>query len=200
MARQRTYQLGIDVGGTFTDIVLFDGEKTGFTYAKTATTPEDPSIGVINGLKKVGSDFACIERFVHASTFAVNLILERKGPKIGLITTKGCRDVLELMREVKREIYDFQCDKPQHFIPRSLRVGVSERIDSEGKIVEPLNCDEAVRAVKYLKEQGVQAIAVCFPLCFLNPDNEEMMRDIERKTHTEDEITLSNELLPEIRQ
>lgn len=199
-SQQGSYQLGIDVGGTFTDIVLFNEDKGTFTCVKTATTPQDPSVGLMNGLNKTGISFESIRRFVHASTFAVNLILERKGPKIGLVTTKGFRDVLELMREAKEEIYDFQCDKPQHLISRSLRVEVSERLDFQGKVIEPFNEKEAVEAVVYLKKREVEAIAVCFLFSFLDPTHELKMKHIIAQVYPGIEVTLSHEVLPEIRE
>ena len=149
------YQLGIDVGGTFTDLVSYDEESGNLICRKVPSTYPDPSGGVRNALIRSKVAFEEISRFVHATTFAINMILQRQGTKTGLITTKGFRDVLELMREAKEDIYDFQWDKPVHLIPRHLRLEVTERVNYAGKVIQPLNCNEVKEATALLKENHV---------------------------------------------
>src|SRR5215218_8402048 len=139
------YIIGVDVGGTFTDLVAADRDGT-ITFTKSPSTPEDQSIGVIEGLRRLGerlslslSDLlARTERIVHGTTVATNALLERKGARIGLLTTAGHRDVIEMREGLKPERYDLRLPAPEPLVPRHLRLGVAERLRPDGSVETPL--------------------------------------------------------------
>ena len=138
-----TFGLGIDIGGTFTDVVLFDGKTSQQFNHKQLTTPTDPTVGVIDGiahlLRSTGIEPSSITRVVHATTLFTNALIERKGVVTGLITTRGFRDVLEIGRERKYELYDLNIQKPQPLVPRNLRAEADERIAADGSVVRELD-------------------------------------------------------------
>ena len=131
--KHMSFQLGIDIGGTFTDVVLLDEKNEKLTFGKTLTTYGDPTDGIVSGIQQVLSDNHVsgkdIRRVLHGTTLVTNAIIERKGAKTGLITTKGFEDVLEIGRELRYDIYDLNITMPKPLVPRNLRVGVSERVD-----------------------------------------------------------------------
>ncbi|MEM3120240.1 MAG: hydantoinase/oxoprolinase N-terminal domain-containing protein, partial [Nitrososphaerota archaeon] len=121
------YRIGIDIGGAFTDLVGYDDETGEFIWVKDETTPQDPSIGVVNTISKSKIDFSKVLSIIHGQTLVINTIIERKGARVGLLTTKGFRDVLELQRSNRRDMYNFRYQKPDPIIPRYLRIEVEER-------------------------------------------------------------------------
>src|SRR5207302_3793200 len=142
----RRYRVGIDVGGTFTDLVLVD--RRGFLpVAKCASTPPDPSVGLIDGLSllatELGTDLhgllAETDRIVHGTTVATNALLERKGARVGLLTTEGHRDVIEMREGLKDDRYNLRMPPPEQLVPRPLRLGVRERVRADGRIETPLD-------------------------------------------------------------
>lgn len=194
------YQLGVDVGGTFTDLVLFDEEKGEFICTKAPSTYPDPSIGILEALRKSRVPLKEVSRFAHATTFGINLVVQRKGVKVGLITTKGFRDVLEIMRESKGDIYDFRWRKPKPLVPRHLRMEVPERLNFRGEVIEPLDEAEVEKATAYLRERGVEGIAIVFLYSFMNPVHEKRARDVVKACYPEAYVSVSHEILPEIRE
>ncbi len=201
-------RIGIDVGGTFTDMVLVDDARGKVYYTKTSTTPRDLAQGVINGIDKIlsisGAKLEEIDYIVgaHGSTIGTNALIERKGAKVGLITTRGFRDVLEIGR-VQRPpegLYDFNVDNPLPLVPRYLRQGVTERVDRDGKVIVPLNESEVEEAVRFFKAEGVEAIAICFLFSFLNPSHERRAAEICKAIYPEALVSLSSELAPEFRE
>src|SRR6202046_3961070 len=140
------YRIGIDVGGTFTDLVAID-ERGGATLAKVPSTPQDPSIGVIHGLPPLAAKFGLdrgslldrTERIVHGTTVATNALLELKGARTGLLTTEGHRDVIEMREGLKDDRYNLRVPPPQQLVPRALRFGVTERMRADGRIETPLD-------------------------------------------------------------
>ena len=148
-----TQIVGVDVGGTFTDLVLFDTETESVRISKVPSTPENQSFGVMSALESVSVSLESLDTLIHGTTVTTNALLERKVSRVGLITTKGFRDVLELGRRTRPKPYgmtgSFEC-----IIPRELRVEVGERVDCEGEIVEKLNEDDVNNAVKFLLESG----------------------------------------------
>ena len=201
------YRIGIDVGGTFTDFLLVDENGDAQVY-KSLTTPEDPSNGLLNGLKMMAenNNFATTQDFlknvsiiVHGTTITTNAVLTRTGSKTGFITTKGFRDPLVLRRGVKKHQYDFQVAPPPPIVPRHLIQVVEERVNCEGEIVNPLVEEDVYAAIKELKKNNVEAVGVTFLFSFLNPVHEKRVGEILRKEMPEAYISLSHETIPQVR-
>jgi len=200
-------KIGIDVGGTFTDLVYTD-EKGALHVVKTPSTPGNQAAGVIAGLGKMADaehmSLADLlnktEVIVHGSTVATNTMLEFNGAKTGLITTRGFRDDIELRRGHKERMFDPRYPAPVPIALRRHRLTVNERIDREGKILVPLDEDEAVAQVRKLKDYGIESIAVCMLFGFLNPVHEKKIAEIIKREHPEAFISLSHEVLPQIRE
>ena len=159
------FALGIDIGGTFTDVVALDLKSGRYETAKVLTTPENPQIGATNGvdkiLKKIG-DPKQIKRLIHATTLFSNALIERKGAKTGLITTMGFKDTLQLGRERKYDIYDLFLTYPSPLVPKDLRYEVTERIGSNGEILTPLDEKGLLKSAEELQSKGVTSIAISF--------------------------------------
>lgn len=199
-------RLGIDVGGTFTDVVMIDDATGSIYYTKTLTTPSDLAMGVLTGIEKilhhVGTDMENVEYISHGTTIGTNTLIERKGAKVGLITTKGFRDVLEIARIERPDegLYDMMVDLPDPLVPRYLRVEVDERIGADGNIVQPLDVPSVIRAGELFKAVGVEAIAVCLLFSFCNPEHESEVRKILQEVYPGVPISLSSEIAPEFRE
>ena len=194
------YEVGIDIGGTFTDFILYDKKTGDFRIAKTLTTPEDRSTGVINAVRKVGVELSDVDYFVHGTTAAVNAIVERKGAKAALITTKGFEDVLELMRGDREHHYDLQWRKPRPLIPRYLRFGVEERVNYRGEILKPVDTSSLEEVIEILEKEKVESLAICTLHSFMNDENEKKIKSFLESRLPGVDFTLSSELLPEIRE
>ena len=198
-------RIGVDVGGTFTDVILID-DNDQIHYTKTLTTPENPADGVLNGVAKILKTAECpaekIDHIVHGTTIGTNTLIERKGAKTGLLTTQGFRDVLEIGR-IQRPpegLYDFNVDNPAPLVPRYLRLDVEERIGAEGEVVVPLNEESALAAIEKLKAERVESVAVCYIFSFLHPQHEERTRELLTENFPEAEISLSYQVAPEFRE
>lgn len=200
------YKLGIDVGGTFTDFILIS-QSGEMSVHKTLSTPEDPSIGVISGIHDLAEIIELsleefvqrIETIVHGTTVATNALLTLKGAKTALITTRGVRDALEMRRGIREEHYNNHYRNVIPLIPRYLRLTVNERIDSKGNILSELDESELVPIVEFLKEEGVEAVAVCFMNAFKNSIHEEKTAQFLKHRLPSCFITASTEVLPSIR-
>ncbi len=201
------YKIGIDVGGTFTDLVYTDGAES-IGVLKTPTTPENQAIGVLSGLRKIASTEGLgLEEFlkrteliVHGTTVATNTMLEFNGARTGLIATKGFRDDIEIRRGFKERIFNPRHPAPTPIARRRHRLTVNERIDREGKVLVPLDEAEVAQAVRKLKQADVESIAVCLFFGFLNPAHEKKIAEIIRREHPDAFISLSHEVLPQIRE
>ena len=173
------YRIGIDVGGTFTDLVAID-DRGRITTAKSASTPRDQSIGVLQGLEllaaTLGIDRSTLlgstERIVHGTTVATNALLERKGAKLGLLTTEGHRDVLEMHEGLKDDRYALRQPAPDPLVPRHLRLPVRERVRADGTATMPLERGSLSRAIRALSAEQVEAVAVCYLHAYRSPDHE----------------------------
>jgi N-methylhydantoinase A len=199
------FALGIDIGGTFTDIVLLGLDEPMVAPHKELTTHDDPSEGVMRGvdvvLERTGVEPGQIDRIVHATTLFTNALIERRGALTGLITTEGFADTLEMGRENKYDLYDVRVHRPAPIVPRHLRIGVPERIGPEGHVSKPLDEDAAARAVERLLSEGVGSIAISFLHAYANPAHEQAVAAIARDIGGPDlAITLSSEVAPEIRE
>ncbi|CQR56530.1 hydantoinase/oxoprolinase family protein [Paenibacillus riograndensis] len=205
-AENNSWMLGIDVGGTFTDLAALD-ERGNITATKTPSTP-DPSDGVIQGIEKLSRqlnismlDFLTrCSLLVHGTTVATNTILEYNGAKVGLITTEGFRDEIEFRRAYKESVFSPRLPAPYPIVPRRLRIGVPERVGAQGQTIIPLD-EAAVReAIRFFKEEKVEAIAVSFLFSFLDPAHEQKVKQIAQEEAPDIFVTLSSEVLPQIRE
>jgi N-methylhydantoinase A len=198
-----SYRVGVDVGGTFTDIVLLGSDGTIHTK-KISSSIENYAQAIVDGLTEVfretGLAGSAIEEIRHGTTVASNAILEHKGAKTGLITTKGFRDVLEIRTLRMPRMYDIGWTKPAPLVERYLRQVVDERIDAQGVVDRPLSQDEAERAVDALLAEKIEAIAVCLLHSFVNPAHELLIRDVIRKKAPSLPCSISCEVLPEIKE
>lgn len=192
--------IGVDVGGTFTDIVLFDEEKGTLEALKTASTILNQSIGVINGIQKIKADVSQLKRIVHGMTVATNAILEWKVAKTGLITTQGFRDSIDIGKTNRTVVYDMRYVKPSPLIPRSLRMEVRERIYHDGTILLPLDEEELRTKFKGLLDQGIESLAICFLHSYRNPEHERRAREVVREIAPNFYISLSSDVVPEYRE
>src|ERR1700753_3987871 len=163
-------QVGVDIGGTFTDLVGYrEGE---LLLAKTLTTPSNPTQGVATALELAGTKLRELDEFLHGSTMAINTVLERKGSATALITTEGFRDVYEIGRGNRPDAFDIHFQRPQPLIPRHLRFEVRERLNAKGDVLMQLD-EDAVRALgAQLVEQGIESVAICFLHAYANPRHE----------------------------
>ena len=195
-------QIAVDIGGTFTDLVLEDGSRR--LTRKVLTTPTAPEEGVMTGLglllKESGRSLSDVSVFVHGTTLATNAILERKGAKTALIATDGFRDVLEIAYESRYDQYDISIEKPVSLVPRHLRLTVPERCDAQGGVRIPLDEQAVAALIPALKEAGVGAVAVSFMHAYANGDHERRVREILLAAMPDMSVSLSSEVCPEIRE
>lgn len=193
--------LGIDIGGTFTDIVVSNAGR--FRLFKVPSTPRDPAVGVIEALSDLIYQGVFIpdqvEQIRHGSTVATNALLERKWAKTALLTTRGFRDVLEIGRQNRPKLYDLSFEQPTPVVARDLRFEVSERVDANGSIIEPLVEEDVQRTIPLLREQGVDTAAVVFLFSYLDPTHERAVRDIITSA-LKIPVTISSDIFPEFRE
>lgn len=198
------FLVGSDVGGTFTDTIILDEQSGQLMIGKVLTTPEDPSEGVLLGLKILTQEQkispAEIKHLIHGTTLVTNAMIERRGAKTALITTKGFRDTLEARREKRPDLFDIFVVSPEPLVPRHLRREVLERMDEAGTIVIPLDRADAESVVKELMAEGVEAIAVCLLHSFRNPAHERMMQSVIAQIAPELYASLSVDVVPKIRE
>ena len=200
--------IGVDVGGTFTDLVFADTDTKQTSIRKVATTPDDPSEGVIRGISLLceaeGTDAADIDHVYHGTTIATNAVLEYKGATTGVVTTKGYRDILHIGRHQRPQHYSIMQEIPWQDRPlarRRHRKVVTERlIPPNGDVLEPLNEDEVREAARELKKEGVESIAICMLFSYLNPAHEERAREIVEEEYPEAFVTTSASVSPQFRE
>ena len=197
-------RVGVDTGGTFTDLVAFNEDDGSLLVHKVSSTPDDPGRAILQGLdgllERAGATMTDISYFAHGTTVGTNALLTGNGVTTGLITTRGFRDLLELGRGRRPEMYDPQADKPAPFVPRDLRLEVTERVRYDGSVETALDEDEVREAVRTLKDRGVESIAVCFLYSFLVPDHERRVGEIIAEEFPGAHISLSCDVLPEFRE
>jgi N-methylhydantoinase A len=198
------YRLGCDIGGTFTDFVLLNDRTGDISINKCLTTPRDPSDAVEQGIReleeKVPGYVEDLDEVIHGTTLVINSIIERKGARTGLITTKGFRDVLELGREIRYAPYDIFAEFPKPLIPRRFRSELNERIRSDGTILKPLDPEETERVVRQMIGMGVESIAVCLINSFENPVHEWAVKEVIERQAPGLSVSISYEVLPQIRE
>ena len=201
------FKIGIDVGGTFTDFVVA-GQGGQPRFFKTQSTPDDPSIGVMAGLREAAA--ACelsleqllgdTDLVIHGSTVATNTLVERKGATVGLITTDGFRDLLEMREGLKEDRYNLRMQPVEPLAARYLRVGVPERVRASGRVEQPLDEAALVESLEYLVREGAEALAVCFLFSYLNPSHERQAWEIIRRRFPAMYTSLSHEVIPQIKE
>jgi N-methylhydantoinase A len=198
------FRIGIDVGGTFTDYTLLDERSGSVSFHKVASTPQDPSQAIQQGiadlLRMHNIAPASVGHVGHGTTVATNLIIERRGALTGLITTRGFRDVLELARQVRPHLYDYAVTKPPVLARREHRLEVNERCNAQGDVLQPLAETEVESAARSLQASGIRAVAVCFLHAYRNPDHERRARAVIERLMPEAYISISSEVLPEFRE
>ena len=192
-------RLGIDTGGTFTDVVVFDPTSGQMTSFKVPSTPENPAQAVLDAVRRVESENPERHLWVtHGSTVATNALLERKGAKTALITTRGFRDVLEIGRQHREGLYDLAPQKPTPLIPRELRLEVDERVNAEGARLSALQAESIQTLIAALRAEQVESVAVCLLFSFLAPDHEQIIAQTLREVGFL--VSVSHEIIPEYRE
>ena len=200
--RRAAARLSVDIGGTFTDIVLeAEGHRT---TAKVLTTPAAPEEGVINGveaaLAEAGLNASALSLVLHGTTLATNAILERKGAKTAFVTTEGFRDVLEIGYESRYDQYDIMIEKPAPLVPRKLRLPVAERVDLTGQVLKPLDEGMVEALVPELEAAEIESVAIGYMHAYANPDHERRTRDLLAAWLPDMSFSISSEVCPEIRE
>jgi N-methylhydantoinase A len=191
------FAIGVDIGGTFTDIVAVDANGS-VTVAKTRSTPPDYSRGVLDGLGKIGVAGSEIGRFVHGTTAALNAILMKSGAPTGLLTTAGFRDVLEIRRGDREQLFDYWWRPPPPLVPRNNRLTARERVGFDGTVIEPLHEEDVYAAVERFRARGLDSVAICFLNSFVNPDHERRAKELVEDAWPEAYVCASVDILPEI--
>ncbi len=198
------HSLSIDIGGTFTDFTLHNVETGELSVHKVLTDPEDPARALIRGVREILADSGTppesLRLVVHSTTLATNAIIERKGAKTALLTTRGFRDVLELGREQIYDMHDLHARYPDPIVPRSLRAEVPERIDRDGRVLQELDLETSARVLDGLVEQGIEAVAVSLLHSYNNPVNENALKEQIEKRHPDISLSLSSEVAPVINE
>ncbi len=198
------YRLGIDTGGTFTDLCLFDESSGTFTVAKVSSTPKDPSEAVVAGIRKLLDKRQIapgqIRFLIHGTTVATNALLEGKGAPTALITTKGFEDMLLIGRQSRPKLYDFWATLPRPIVPRSLCFGISERVLHTGEILKALDEEQTREVISGIKDRNIAAIAVSLINSYANPEHEHRIKEQIEILHPDAFITVSSDILPEFRE
>ena len=199
-----TWRVGVDSGGTFTDVCLFDETSGRIEVWKVASTPDDPSRaiaqGVEEGMRRVGGVPGDVVYFGHGTTVATNALIQHRGVPTGLVTTAGFRDLLEIGRQKRPDLYDLQVDKPPVLVARDLRLEVPERVRHDGTVETRLDEIAVREAARALKRAGVASVAVCFLYAFVRPEHERAARRILAEEFPEAFLSVSHEVAPEFRE
>jgi len=197
-------RIGIDVGGTFTDFVLVDERRDLIYTGKRLTTAGDPSVAIADGVRRLLAEATTaigeLHSVVHGTTLVANTIIERTGARVGLITTRGFRDALEMGREIRYDLYDLFATPAPPLVPRALRREVGERVDARGEVLLPFDAAEFRRAVRELRADGVDAIAVSFVHAYANAEHERRAREILAEDAPALPVSVSSDVAPEIRE
>src|SRR6195256_4762918 len=198
-----SFRAGVDIGGTFTDIVLLGDDGERFTK-KVSSTVDDYARAIVDGLAallgEIGAEASGIVELLHGTTVASNAILEHKGARTGLITTKGFRDVLEIRNLRMPRLYDMSWTKPPPLVERRLRTEIDERVNAQGGVDRPLDEASVARAVHFLVGEGVEAIAICLLHSYLNPAHELRVKEIVTRLAPNITLCVSAEVLPVINE
>lgn len=201
--RMGKHRIAIDVGGTFTDLVVSNADGSARTL-KLLSTPDDYSRAITDGLGRLfdggATDPKGVVSLVHAFTVATNALLTGKGTKVALIITRGFRDVLEIARLRMPQLYNMDWDKPRPLVPRRLRFEIEERMDADGQVVQALDAQSVIAAIDRMRGQRVDSVAVCLLHSYINPAHEQVVMELLRQHAPELSISASHQVLPEIRE
>ncbi len=200
-----TFRIGVDIGGTFTDFVLVNDDNGFASTYKQLTTPDDPSVAVIEGVRHIakanGVDLSDVTAIVHGTTLVTNAIIERRGCRTGMVVTKGFKDTLDIGRESRYDLYDLRLEYPAPLVTRQRRIEVDERILHDGTVMSPINVDEVMRDLSSLIEkEAIEAVAVCLLHSYVNPVHETAIRDAIKAQFPSLYVSLSSEGYPVIRE
>lgn len=199
-----SFMIGVDVGGTFTDFSVFHQETGKLIHYKDSSTPDDPSRAIVKGIQDIlsmtGAAPEEVVYLAHGTTVGTNALIEKKGARLGLITTQGFKDLMEIGNQRRPSLYNLQAQKPYPLIPSGLNCTVLERIRYDGSVDTPLNEKQVRQVVHYLRDQGVSAIAVCTLFSFVNPAHEVRIEQIIQEEFPEAYVTISSRLAPEFRE
>ena len=191
-------RVAVDVGGTFTDICIMEEETSEIRIEKTSSTPQNPMIAVMDGMKKAKVDLNNVEMFTHGTTVATNALITKRLPRTIMICTEGFRDVIEIRRANKEDLWDTYKDVAKPYIKRRDRLVVKERIDANGKVLVALDESEARKIAEIIKKRDAKAVAICFINSYMNGSHEERMKDILLETIPDMAVSLSSQVMPEI--
>lgn len=198
------YRLGIDIGGTFTDAALVDEHSGAVRIVKVPSTPGEPAAGfmaaVERALEHCGGDGQAVRLLVHATTVATNALIEAKTARLGMVTTRGFRDLLEIGRQIRSKLYDVHLTKPPPLVARRWSFEVGERLDAAGNVLEPLDPDEVRRVARRLKQADVEAVVCCLLHSYVNPTHEQQVAAIIREEYPDAFVSASYEVCPEFRE
>src|SRR2546421_11880423 len=198
------FRIGVDIGGTFTDLVVFDDATGSFAVGKTLTTPRDPSQAVetlvLETLERERITTGSVQQLIHGTTLVTNAIIERTGSPTALLATQGFRDSIEIGRENRYELYDLMLEMPQPLVPRYLRFGVPQRTLAESTTLQELDTAFVERLASELDANGIKAVAIAFLNSFANPAAEEEARAIIQRIAPGMRVSISSEVVPEIRE
>jgi 5-oxoprolinase (ATP-hydrolysing) len=196
------YRIGFDIGGTFTDFILLDAQRSEIRLHKCLTTPQDPSVGALEGLGELLQaarlGLADIADVVHGTTLVTNALIERSGARLGLLTTRGFRDILEMGTEQRYDIYDLFLQFPEPLVPRRHRLEITERMDRDGNVLTALDAREVRAAAQRLMADGVEAIAICFLHAYRNPAHEREAAAIMRAAFPDIAVSISSDVVAEL--
>lgn len=198
------HRIGIDVGGTFTDFTILNEDTFETSFFKVSSTPQDPSEAIRQGIAQMLADHRIDPAHVtfvgHGTTMATNMIIERRGVSTGLLTTRGFRDVLEIGRQIRPNLFDYSHQKPEPLVPREHRFEITERMGATGEVIAALDMTELETAVLALKAAGVKAVAICFLHSYRNCAHEKAARECVEQLMPEAYVSVSSEVLPEFRE
>ncbi|MFO7170986.1 MAG: hydantoinase/oxoprolinase family protein, partial [Chloroflexota bacterium] len=200
----RRFRVGVDIGGTFTDLILIDDATGAFSVGKLLTTPDDPSQAVeavlTETLRRAGVAPEEVQHLVHGTTLVTNAVIERRGARTALLTTAGFRDSIEIGRENRYDLYDLMLERPRPLVPRHLRFDVPQRTLSDGSTLQELDEAYVERLARELAACGVEAVAIVFLHSFANPSAERAARDAVLRAAPQLQVSISSEVVPEIRE
>ena len=193
-------RIAVDVGGTFTDVVLLGDDGDGLRHEKVETVPADPASGVLSGFEKAHADLDRVKFFVHGTTLGINALLTRTGARVAIVTTAGFRDVYEVGRTDREPMYDFKYRRPSSLVPRRFVFEVEERMDHRGELLTRFNEQDALAAAQRIRAQGIEAVAVCFLHSYANPAHELEMEAVLERECPGVSVSLSHRLSREYRE
>src|SRR5690348_13776932 len=198
------HRIGVDIGGTFTDLVVFDDASGSFAVGKTLTTPRDPSEAVetlvSETLQREDIPASTVQQLIHGTTLVTNAIIERKGSRTALFATQGFRDSIEIGRENRYELYDLMLEMPQPLVPRYLRFGVPQRTLADGTTLQELDFAFIEQLTRELVANGIEAVAIAFLNSFANPSAEREAHALIQRIAPGMRVSISSEVVPEIRE